>query len=346
MKKNKRIKALILTPIAVILAFVITVVIIDRFFWMHFDYYFCTKPDGVSYYVNEVTDKTATIWLYQRSSAAIDRYGGYDYKVQGNTIYLGINVTYFWGQYFEMPTEIPIKSENKIEKIILCGKGKEKVIYDDSTGQENDNSNFEIASFAPANEETSNFESSSYYSDINSTQEQPSMNYNKLGEYSKKVLESIPDNVVYLKGKNTVIYKQEFERIISEYKMWGYQESEARDLAEQYLKKRESAYYEATRQGFKATDQEVKNIIEQEKTNVEKSDNKQQVYDYLQGLNMSIDQYWNSQFEKIRKEIAIDKYFTKEKEKFSSSSDLEEWKTYKEDLYSKLIKQQNYKTVN
>ena len=53
MKKNKRIKALILTPIAVILAFVITVVIIDRFFWMHFDYYFCTKPDGVSYYVNE-----------------------------------------------------------------------------------------------------------------------------------------------------------------------------------------------------------------------------------------------------------------------------------------------------
>ena len=129
MKKNKRIKALILTPIAVILAFVITVVIIDRFFWMHFDYYFCTKPDGVSYYVNEVTDKTATIWLYQRSSAAIDRYGGYDYKVQGNTIYLGINVTYFWGQYFEMPTEIPIQSENKIEKIILCGKGKEKVIY-------------------------------------------------------------------------------------------------------------------------------------------------------------------------------------------------------------------------
>ena len=104
--------------------------------------------------------------------------------------------------------------------------------------------------------------------------------------------------------------------------------------------------YKRQRQGFKATDQEVKNIIEQEKTNVEKSDNKQQVYDYLQGLNMSIDQYWNSQFEKIRKEIAIDKYFTKEKEKFSSSSDLEEWKTYKEDLYSKLIKQQNYKTVN
>ena len=329
-----------------IIIFVIVMLFLGiKYLWLIIPgYYLCNNAEQTSIAVSEITDQNIS---FSYSIANIGNfYEGYKCEIKDGVMYIGVKTIFLLGKVPADGLTFLVPIDQKIKKIVLMGNGKEKVIYDDSTGQENDNSNFEIASFAPANEETSNFESSSYYSDINSTQEQPSMNYNKLGEYSKKVLESIPDNVVYLKGKNTVIYKQEFERIISEYKMWGYQESEARDLAEQYLKKRESAYYEATRQGFKATDQEVKNIIEQEKTNVEKSDNKQQVYDYLKGLNMSIDQYWNSQFEKIRKEIAIDKYFTKEKEKFSSSSDLEEWKTYKEDLYSKLIKQQNYKTVN
>ena len=329
-----------------IIIFVIVMLFLGiKYLWLIIPgYYLCNNAEQTSIAVSEITDQNIS---FSYSIANIGNfYEGYKCEIKDGVMYIGVKTIFLLGKVPADGLTFHVPIDQKIKKIVLMGNGEEKVIYDDSTGQENDNSNFEIASFAPANEETSNFESSSYYSDINSTQEQPSMNYNKLGEYSKKVLESIPDNVVYLKGKNTVIYKQEFERIISEYKMWGYQESEARDLAEQYLKKRESAYYEATRQGFKATDQEVKNIIEQEKTNVEKSDNKQQVYDYLQGLNMSIDQYWNSQFEKIRKEIAIDKYFTKEKEKFSSSSDLEEWKTYKEDLYSKLIKQQNYKTVN
>ena len=129
MKKSKRTKALILTPIAVILATVITIAIVDHFFWMHFDYYFCAKPEEVSCFVHEVTDKTATLWLYQRSSAAFDRYGGYDYYVEDGVVYLGVNVTYFFGEYFRNPTEIKIETKEKIQKIILKGNGKTEVIY-------------------------------------------------------------------------------------------------------------------------------------------------------------------------------------------------------------------------
>lgn len=84
-----------------ILAALITFFVIDRFFWMHFDYYFCAKPEEVSYVVHEVTDKTATLWFYQRSSAAFDRYGGSAYYEKDGVIYVGINVIYFFGERFQ-----------------------------------------------------------------------------------------------------------------------------------------------------------------------------------------------------------------------------------------------------
>ena len=135
MKKSTKTKVFIFTPIAVILAALITFFVIDRFFWMHFDYYFCAKPEEVSCYVYEVTDKTATLWLHQRSSAAFDRYGGSAYYEKDGVIYVGINVIYFFGERFQNPTEIKIEAKEKIEKIVLKGHGKTKVIYPSQTEQ-------------------------------------------------------------------------------------------------------------------------------------------------------------------------------------------------------------------
>lgn len=129
MKKCTKKKMLIIIPVTLILFIIMSVFIINKFFWMHFDYYFCAKPEEVSCFVHEVTDKTATLWLYQRSSAAFDRYGGYDYYVEDGVVYLGVNVTCFFGEYFRNPTEIKIETKEKIQKVILKGNGKTEVIY-------------------------------------------------------------------------------------------------------------------------------------------------------------------------------------------------------------------------
>ncbi len=56
-------------------------------------------------------------------------YDGYKCKVKDNTMYIGVKTIFLLGRYPADSVEFTVPTEERVEKIVLCGRGKEKVIY-------------------------------------------------------------------------------------------------------------------------------------------------------------------------------------------------------------------------
>lgn len=146
-------------------------------------------------------------------------------------------------------------------------------------------------------------------------------------EYAEN-LESDSDEIA-AKGKNIVIYKSELDLLTDKaVAIGGTSEEEAREYELNYLIKRETLYYNAQKNGYNVTDNQVKEYIDEQKellNNVEGADD---FLHYINSLGMTVDEYWDSQFESTKKDLLISDYLNAEKKKIADANDLPFYPTY------------------
>lgn len=111
--------------VVLIISIVILLLVILRFWWRIYPgYYFC---DDGSCAILEVTDDHV---LLEKNIFNLGHFfDGYKYHVDDKTLYVGYKTMFLLGSSFSYNARIEIPTEEKVEKIVLCGRGKEKVIY-------------------------------------------------------------------------------------------------------------------------------------------------------------------------------------------------------------------------
>lgn len=154
---------------------------------------------------------------------------------------------------------------------------------------------------------------------------------------------------IIVKGENINVMYLEAETIAQKHSLMG---SGGLDEAIEYLVRRETLYYHAQQNGFSASEHEIQDMIDVQKNASKKAANLSEFEQYLKGLGMSVDEYWDSQYENLKKDIVIGKYIERERSNFAqrnglldmnSPESIELWKTEYDALCNKLIKAENIK---
>ncbi|MBQ4153212.1 MAG: hypothetical protein IJD11_02550 [Oscillospiraceae bacterium] len=127
MKLMERSTKIGLGILASILILALSVTVIHKYGWRLFGYYFCEDPEYTALYVKEEDDQLHFWYANMDLGHSLDSYR--PYHVEEDTLYLGVNSLFLVGDYYSM---FQIDPKRKINKIILCGRGKERVIYDRS----------------------------------------------------------------------------------------------------------------------------------------------------------------------------------------------------------------------
>ncbi|MCL2754408.1 MAG: hypothetical protein FWD35_01665 [Oscillospiraceae bacterium] len=113
---------------------------------------------------------------------------------------------------------------------------------------------------------------------------------------------------VYIEGDNFSINRSEVDKIEEQFKAMGI--TDGRERAVQSLLRREVLYAEASRLGFCADEHEIRNVIDTNIETMEASVNFEEVVlPFLEGAGMSLAEYWESQYDIVRKELMISKYY-------------------------------------
>ncbi|MCL1880940.1 MAG: hypothetical protein FWF76_02045 [Oscillospiraceae bacterium] len=114
---------------------------------------------------------------------------------------------------------------------------------------------------------------------------------------------------VYIEGHGFAIYSGDIEMIEAQSNSIG--DENGRERAVRTLLREAVLYAEASSRGFYATEAEVRNKID---TNIElakkakSQGNADSVLVFFEGLGMTLEEYFESQYEVFRREITIEKY--------------------------------------
>ncbi|MCL2019873.1 MAG: hypothetical protein FWG70_08970 [Oscillospiraceae bacterium] len=152
---------------------------------------------------------------------------------------------------------------------------------------------------------------------------------------------------VLIRGNDFVIYESEVNKREEQYRLTG--EENGRELAISFLLKREALYSEALRQGYNADDKEIRDLIN---LNIElsasASNYEEHLLPFLKGLGMTNEEYWESQYDVLKKDLVISKYIQPQREAFfelnqnRDSKDIyDDWTIYMQNLVDELIEGQN-----
>ena len=107
-----------------ILLIVVLLFVGIKYGWRLFGYRFCEDPDTVVLY-GYFQDDGVKLQFVSNDSFAIWEMEGYKYHIEGNTMYIGVKVLPVIARGYG---DFTIKTDQKIEKVILVGKGKERVV--------------------------------------------------------------------------------------------------------------------------------------------------------------------------------------------------------------------------
>ncbi|MDR0325153.1 MAG: hypothetical protein LBI19_03540, partial [Oscillospiraceae bacterium] len=98
--------------------------------------------------------------------------------------------------------------------------------------------------------------------------------------------------------------------------------------AENFIIRRETLYAVALSEGYAVSDEEANEYIQLQIDMSSKADNLDNFNEYLAGYGMSLEEYWKSQSETLRKELLYSKYLNDQRERIikqSGEPDDEEW---------------------
>lgn len=87
---------------------------------------------------------------------------------------------------------------------------------------------------------------------------------------------------------------------VEELLVTGHSNSEAEELARQILIEKFALYNTAVSVGAIASDDDVSTVIDATKNGIENASNKADFYAYIDGMGLTSDEYWESQFENVK----------------------------------------------
>ena len=129
----------------------------------------------------------------------------------------------------------------------------------------------------------------------------------KYGELEKQKQEAIASGKDYVvaKGENIEIYNSAVENITAGYLLT--ESAKTREDAIKFLAERMALVEEAKRNGITVSDAEAKEYISLQKEAGRNAVNMDEFEKFLEGAEMTYDEYWDSQYEMLEQELYIGK---------------------------------------
>lgn len=152
--------------------------------------------------------------------------------------------------------------------------------------------------------------------------------------------------VVIFKPRKTLILSENDVHITAEfYKVMGADEKTAQENAYDAMKKREALYNEAISNGYTATEEEIKNYVENLKELAAEASNKDDI-GKLMSVFPSEDAYWEYQTMSCKKDLPIQKFDEALREEYNREALEKEpektWNEYIEDYKQKLVEKYDF----
>lgn len=170
-----------------------------------------------------------------------------------------------------------------------------------------------------------------------------------VGNYSANKVEG--DEVSQV-GKDILITDSELNQMSDFYVLQGKSRQEADKTAKEYAQEYNALYVEAVKNGFDATDEEVKTYVDSLKEELNKPENKEQLNSVLKGFG-SEDEYWDYEYTVYQKQLPIQKYVKSlendynnaHQDEFTEEQLAQNWNTKLDSIKKKLVKEQQFKDV-
>ena len=152
-----------------------------------------------------------------------------------------------------------------------------------------------------------------------SREEQEQM-FAALGRIDRKAFESRHDRSIeniFMRGDNITIYRSEVEQLIAQRQVLGEEGDHEKGVVE-FLLRREALYFKARSLGYYVTDEEINWRLAVERQHYEESreGNYYVFLAYFEGTGLTMDQYFEWQFDIRKREETIGKFLDSERERF------------------------------
>ena len=145
----------------------------------------------------------------------------------------------------------------------------------------------------------------------------------------------------YAIGKTINIPMDEMDRAVEYYQIGG--RSNAVALADQYVKERNALYAAALANGCTATEDEIRQYLDELRDMLYRSENKEDIFAVIQGFG-SEDEYWAYEYTVYQKEYPIIKYTEALRDNYldnmNGSYSEEGWQTYFAEVKNALVQDQ------
>lgn len=156
---------------------------------------------------------------------------------------------------------------------------------------------------------------------------------------------------VYAVGKDIKIYTDDLQKIVNNYRIndSNFDEATATENALNYLVRRETLYQAAVDKGYSVTDKEAQDYVDKQ---IEASSNASNYGDFeafLKSTGMTLEEYWQSQYDTLRKELVTSKYLEKLRTDFlmniKSENPQAAWQEELDKMAKKLIDKQKVRVL-
>ncbi len=165
----------------------------------------------------------------------------------------------------------------------------------------------------------------------------------EFGRLEQDKIASKASGTIAAQGKTIQVEKDELELIAGRRQLTN--DPDATENALKHLLRREALYNLALQAGVQVSDDEVYDLIDLQKEDFSKlTDNTEFADAFLEGLGMTWDEYWDTQYDLLRKEIFIDKYLRQVALEKTGSSEMSRWDTKQRQEWSAMVDKlaQNY----
>lgn len=117
-----------LFKISIIISAIIILFLGIKYLWLIIPgYYLCNNAEHTSIAVSEITNQNIS---FSYSIANIGNfYEGYKCEVKDGVMYIGVKTIFLLGKVQADGIVFRVPTDQKIEKIVLAGKGHERIIY-------------------------------------------------------------------------------------------------------------------------------------------------------------------------------------------------------------------------
>lgn len=159
---------------------------------------------------------------------------------------------------------------------------------------------------------------------------------------------------VYAVGKDIKIYTDELQEIVDRDRTTNpnFDEASSKENALNYLVRRETLYQAAVDKGYSVTDKEAQDYVDKQIEAFSPSSNAVNYGDFeafLKGTGMTLEEYWQSQYDTLRKELVTSKYLEKLRTDFlmktKSKDPQAAWQEEYDKMTKKLIDKQKVRVL-